>query len=123
RRGVAHITTPIDVQDQTVSDDERSNRNVPGHADSATFELGSRKPTLREIEAAAQILNDGKKVAILAGRGALHAGKQLEQVAEMLGAPIIKPLLGKAVVPDDSPYTTGGIGLLGTKPSEDALQD
>ena len=123
RKGVAHITTPIDIQDQTVSDDERSNRNVPGHADSTTFGTGSRKPTNRELEAAAQILNDGKRVAILAGRGALHAGKQLEQVAGKLGAPIIKPLLGKAVVPDDSPYTTGGIGLLGTKPSEDAMQD
>jgi pyruvate dehydrogenase (quinone)/pyruvate oxidase len=47
----------------------------------------------------------------------------LEEVAEVLGAPIIKPLLGKAAVPDDSPYTTGGIGLLGTKPSQEALED
>ena len=58
-----------------------------------------------------------QEVAIIAGRGALGAGDELEQLAEVLGAPIIKPLLGKACVPDDSPYTTGGIGLLGTAPS------
>jgi pyruvate dehydrogenase (quinone)/pyruvate oxidase len=123
RKGVAHITTPIDIQEQTVDGDARSNRNVPGHTDSTTFAIGSRKPAPHELERAAQVLNDGKRVAILAGRGALHAGKQFEEVAERLGAPIVKPLLGKAVVPDDSPYTTGGIGLLGTKPSEEVMHD
>jgi pyruvate dehydrogenase (quinone)/pyruvate oxidase len=62
-------------------------------------------------------------VAILAGRGALGATDELEQVAELLGAPIVKPLLGKAAVPDDSAYTTGGIGLLGTRPSQDAMDE
>ena len=75
------------------------------------------------LRAAAEILNRGKKVAILAGRGALGATEELEQAAELLGAPIIKALLGKAAVPDDSPYTTGGIGLLGTKPSQEAIED
>ena len=65
----------------------------------------------------------GKKVAILAGRGALGAGAQLEQTAELLGAPIIKALLGRSCVPDDSPYTTGGLGLLGTLPSEEAMEE
>jgi thiamine pyrophosphate-dependent acetolactate synthase large subunit-like protein len=65
-------------------------------------------------------LNAGKKIVILAGRGALHAGDELEQIAQKLGAPIVKAFLGKAAVPDDSPYTTGGIGLLGTKPSQEA---
>ena len=60
--------------------------------------------------------------SILAGRGALGAGPILEAVAERLDAPIIKALLGKAAVPDDSPYTTGGIGLLGTRPSQDAME-
>src|SRR5581483_5832589 len=123
RKGVAHITTPIDVQDQAVKDDERSGRNVKGHAVSTTFAMGARRPTAQEIEAAAEILNAGKKIAILAGRGALGAGDEIERVAEILGAPVIKPLLGKAVIPDDSPYTTGGIGLLGTKPSEDAMEE
>ena len=61
-------------------------------------------------------------MAILAGRGALGAGRELEETAEILGAPIVKALLGKAAVPDDSPYTTGGIGLPGTRPSQEALE-
>src|SRR5262249_54532163 len=65
----------------------------------------------------------GKKVAILAGRGALAATEVLEKVAETLAAPIVKALLGKAAVPDDSPYTTGPIGLLRTKPSQEALEE
>jgi pyruvate dehydrogenase (quinone)/pyruvate oxidase len=68
-------------------------------------------------------LNKGEKIAILAGPGALHAGEELERIAERIGAPIIKALLGKACVPDDSPFTTGGIGLLGTAPSQEALED
>ena len=68
------------------------------------------------------MLNQGKNIAILAGRGAIHATKELEEIAEILGAPIVKPLLGKSAVPDDSPYTTGGIGLLGTLPSSEAME-
>src|SRR6185437_5622936 len=67
--------------------------------------------------------NKGKRIAILAGQGSLHASEELIQVAELLGAPIVKPLLGKGAVPDDSPYTTGSIGLLGTKPSEEAIRN
>jgi pyruvate dehydrogenase (quinone) len=63
-----------------------------------------------------------KKIVILAGHGALGAAQELEDVAQRLKAPIVKPLLGKTAVPDDSPYTTGGIGLLGTKPSQEALE-
>jgi pyruvate dehydrogenase (quinone) len=74
------------------------------------------------MQAAAEILNSGKKIAILAGQGALHAGDELEQIAELLGAPIVKALLGKAAVPDDSPYTTGSIGLPGTRPSQEAME-
>src|SRR5262249_54153968 len=54
--------------------------------------------------------------------GALNAGDELEVLADTLGAPIIKALLGKAAIPDNSPYTTGGIGLLGTRPSQEALE-
>jgi pyruvate dehydrogenase (quinone)/pyruvate oxidase len=67
-------------------------------------------------------LNAGEKIVILAGRGAIGAGEELEQIAEQLGAVIAKPLLGKMSVPDDSPYTTGGVGLLGTAPSQEALE-
>ena len=63
-----------------------------------------------------------RRSCILAGRGALGAADELAALAERLGAPIVKPLLGKACVPDDSPYTTGGIGLLGTRPSQEALE-
>ena len=80
-------------------------------------------PNDADLRRAAEVLNAGKKIAILAGQGALHATDALEQAAEKLGAPIVKALLGKAAYPDDSPYTTGGIGLLGTKPSQEALEN
>ncbi|HLJ68513.1 MAG TPA: thiamine pyrophosphate-dependent enzyme [Chloroflexota bacterium] len=80
-------------------------------------------PTPELLRAAADVLNAGTKVAIVAGHGALDAGDELEQAADLLAAPIVKPLLGKGVVPDDSPFTTGGIGLLGTRPSEEALEE
>jgi pyruvate dehydrogenase (quinone)/pyruvate oxidase len=75
------------------------------------------------LRQAAEILNAGQKVAILAGRGAIGATAELEEIADKLGAPIVKPLLGKASVPDDSPYTTGTIGLLGTRPSQEAMEE
>ena len=75
------------------------------------------------MQAAAELINRGKRIAILAGQGALQASDELLQLAETLGAPIVKPLLGKGCVPDDSPYTTGGIGLLGTAPSEEVLEE
>ncbi|HEX2565934.1 MAG TPA: thiamine pyrophosphate-binding protein, partial [Burkholderiales bacterium] len=74
-------------------------------------------PHAGELRAAADILNSGERVAILAGAGALHATDELIDVAELLGAGIAKALLGKAAVPDDLPFVTGSIGLLGTEPS------
>jgi pyruvate dehydrogenase (quinone)/pyruvate oxidase len=119
KRGVAHITIPIDVQQEPVKQG-RSKRNRPHHT-SAQGAISGNVPAAGDLKAAAAILNDGRRVAILAGQGALHATDELLALAETLGAPIVKPLLGKACVPDDSPYTTGGIGLLGTAPSEDVL--
>jgi pyruvate dehydrogenase (quinone) len=119
-RGVAHLTIPIDVQEQKA--DERSARNVPHHV-SDVLALGARLPNRGDLERAADVLNKGKRIAILAGAGAIGAGELLEEAAEKLGAPVIKALLGKSAVPDDSPYTTGGIGLLGTAPSQDALEN
>ena len=120
-RGVSHITIPVDVQVQEVKRG-RSERN-PVHHTSATPAYFEQLPSRIEFEHAADILNRGNKIAILAGQGALHATQELEEVAEILGAPIVKALLGKAAVPDDSPYTTGGIGLLGTEPSQTAIED
>jgi len=74
-------------------------------------------PTQEQVKAAAEILNAGEKVAMLVGQGALHAKDEVVEVAEKLGAGVAKALLGKAVVPDDLPFVTGSIGLLGTKPS------
>jgi pyruvate dehydrogenase (quinone) len=119
RRGVTHLNFPVDTQEQEGG--ERSKRNVPGHT-SDVFTRQVALPAETELRRAAEVLNAGRKIVILAGRGALGAGDVLEQVAERLAAPILKPLLGKAVVPDDSPYTTGGVGLLGTAPSQEALE-
>src|SRR5205814_25085 len=74
-----------------------------------------------ELERAARVLNESQKVAILIGQGAMHAGDEVVEVAEILGAGVAKPLLGKAALPDDLPFVTGSIGLLGTKPSYDLL--
>ncbi|MGD0941974.1 MAG: thiamine pyrophosphate-dependent enzyme [Terracidiphilus sp.] len=120
-RGVAHITIPVDVQVQAVKKG-RSERN-PVHHTSAVAAYFEQVPARVDLEYAADILNRGKKIAILAGQGALRATQELEEMAEALGAPIVKALLGKAAVPDDSPYTTGGIGLLGTEPSQDAIEE
>lgn len=121
KRGVAHLTLPVDVQ---VEEQKRgrSSRN-PQHHTTAAPACPEHIPAQVDLDHAADILNRGKKIAILAGQGALRATDELEHVAEVLGAPIIKALLGKAAVPDDSPYTTGGIGLLGTEPSQDALEN
>ena len=120
RRGVAHLTLPVDVQVEEIKKG-RSPRN-PLHHTTTEPAFPEHLPAQVDLEHAADILNRGKKIAILAGQGALHATDELERVAEILGAPIVKALLGKAAVPDDSPYTTGGIGLLGTEPSQDALE-
>jgi pyruvate dehydrogenase (quinone)/pyruvate oxidase len=120
-RGVAHVTVPVDVQSQPLGKDYRSERNVPAHV-SDVMAVSARMPSEDQLARAASILNAGKKTAILAGQGALAAGNELVALAERLGAPILKPLLGKGAVADDSPYSTGGIGLLGTKPSQEALE-
>src|SRR5947209_8497813 len=120
-RGVAHVTIPVDLQDQEVKADARSARNIPAHVSEAMARSG-QMPGEDALARAAEILNGGKKTAILAGRGALDAGAEVMELAEKLGAPVIKPLLGKGVIPDDSPYSTGGIGLLGTRPSQEALE-
>jgi pyruvate dehydrogenase (quinone) len=74
-----------------------------------------------EIRRAAEVLNAGERVAILVGQGALQATDEVIEVADLLGAGVAKALLGKAVVPDDLPYVTGSIGLLGTKPSYELM--
>ncbi|WP_372423515.1 thiamine pyrophosphate-dependent enzyme [Salinarimonas chemoclinalis] len=120
-RGVAHVTMPVDTQSQPVKADYRSKRNIAGHVSDRMAE-SAHIPGEHQIAEAAAILNAGERTVILAGRGALGAREQVLALAERLGAPIVKPLLGKGVVPDDHPLTTGGTGLLGTRPSQEALE-
>lgn len=119
-RGVAHVTIPVDFQDLK-SQRLRSKRNVPHH-NTSQLAQGGKRPDDEDLVAAAHILNAGKRVAILVGQGANHASEELESVAAQLGAPIVKALLGKAAVPDGNAFTTGGIGLLGTLPSQRVLE-
>src|SRR5688572_24370351 len=119
-RGVAHLTFPVDLQEQPAKK-KGSKRNVPHHT-SDVFARSARLPAEADLEQAAEILNTGTKVVMLVGQGALGAADLLERVADTLAAPIVKALLGKEAVPDDSPYTTGPVGLLGSKPSQEALE-
>jgi pyruvate dehydrogenase (quinone)/pyruvate oxidase len=142
QRAVAHITFPIDYQVTAASNDWNEEPGGPamtpnqvaefqpgfyaagvdGHSGAALQRPGSPIPGAVPLQQAADILNRGSKVAILAGHGAIHATDLLEKLADTLAAPIVKPLLGKGAVPDDSPFTTGGLGLLGTAPSEDVME-
>ncbi|MBA2512979.1 MAG: thiamine pyrophosphate-requiring protein, partial [Solirubrobacterales bacterium] len=120
-RTVTCLIFPNDLQEEdAVPDVPRAHGTVhsgPGYSEPA------RVPGEAALEQAAEILNAGERVAILAGAGALDAGDELIEIAELLGAGIAKALLGKAAVPDDLPFVTGSIGLLGTKPSWDLMQD
>jgi len=118
-RQPTHVMIPVDFQSQPVKD--RSGRNVADHV-SNVMARGGQLPDPEMLQRAADILNKAEKPFILAGRGAIGATQELLAVAERLQAPIGKPLLGKESVPDDSPYTTGGVGLLGTKPSQEAFE-
>ena len=80
-------------------------------------------PNDEQLQRAAEVLNAGERVAMLVGAGALHATQEVIEVADTLGAGVAKALLGKAAVPDDLPFVTGSIGLLGTRPSWDMMQD
>jgi pyruvate dehydrogenase (quinone) len=122
RRGVAHITIPKDMQEWPASEKKRSSANIPHHSQD-TFTGPRPLPPHASLEKAAKILNDGSKVLMLVGRGALSARDEVLEVADLLGAPVVKALLGKAVIPDRHPLSIGGIGLLGTAPSQDAMKE
>jgi pyruvate dehydrogenase (quinone)/pyruvate oxidase len=124
RRGVAHITIPNDIQVADAGADPYQHVAPASTPKTAPVYLAPPGlPAQEDLQRLADFLNAGNKTAILAGAGSLHARDELLAVAEVLGAPIVKTLPGKAAVPDDSPYTTGGIGLLGTKPSEELMDE
>jgi pyruvate dehydrogenase (quinone) len=120
-RGVAHINFPVDLQEKKPTSELRSKRNKRMDYTSVLPRQASL-PAESDLEAAAGILNSGRRIAILVGRGAFGATREVLEVAERLGAPVAKALLGKAVIPDDNIYTTGGVGLLGTAPSQNMLE-
>lgn len=119
---VSHLTFPIDIQNQKITRDKPSVKKVKGHTTSV-FQEPVIVPQKELLVAAAKILNKGKKIAILAGQGALNCHKELIKLSQLLKAPIVKSLLGKATIPDDSPCTTGGIGLLGSLASQKVLEE
>jgi pyruvate dehydrogenase (quinone) len=124
RRGVSHITVPNDIQVADADADPWQHVAPAAAPKTAAVYLPPHGvPSDEDLQRLAGFLDEGNKIAILAGAGALHAREELLALAETLGAPIVKTLPGKATVPDDSPYTTGGIGLLGTKPSEELMEE
>jgi pyruvate dehydrogenase (quinone)/pyruvate oxidase len=120
-RGPAHVAFPIDFQGAPADSGMRFQRNVPGHT-SPVYQPPIRVPQRDLLRRAGEVFEGKHRIAILAGAGARGAGAELEQVADKLGAPIVKAQLGKDCVPDDSPFTTGPIALVGSRPSEEALE-
>ena len=120
QRGVSHLTIPIDVQEMRLKG-RYSRHKVGGHTSDVSIPKFTSDPKL--IEKAANILNSGERVVVLVGQGALGAGDEVIAVAEQLGAPVVKALLGKAVIPDIHPVSIGGLGLLGTDPASDAMNE
>lgn len=120
-RGVGHLAIPVDVQEEPESEAKPSSRNIPHHASLVQAQGEMRAPDA-EIAHAAEVLNAGTRVAILAGEGAGGAVDELLRTADLLAAPIVKALRGKGLVADDDPLTTGGIGLLGTRASHEAME-
>lgn len=119
-RTVTCIILPNDLQEEAYEEPARLHGTI--HS-SYNYTSPRILPQVDDLQAAARILNEGSKIAILIGAGALKAGAEVMEVADILGAGVAKALLGKAALPDDLPYVTGAIGLLGTKPSWDMMTE
>jgi len=120
-RTVTAVIVPADVQDEDAVPEQPKKTHT---VHSGVGWWAPRViPSTDQLQSAADILNAGEKVAMLVGQGAMHATDEVLAVADTLGAGVAKALLGKAAVPDDVPYVTGSIGLLGTKPSWDMMQE
>lgn len=122
QRGVAHLAVAKDVQTMKLEADKPSAENHGGRT-SSSWLPPSGAPGSGQLRAAADLINAGQRVAILAGQGCLAARAEVERLAETLDAPIAKAYLAKALLPDDHPLTTGGIGHLGTAPSSWTMQN
>ena len=118
-RSVTAIIVPNDVQELDYSEPPRAHGAV---FSSVGYRAPHTVPAPSQIDAAAELLNSGERVAMLIGQGAIGAADEVLQTADLLGCGIAKALNGKAAVPDDLPHVTGGIGLLGTKPSYEMME-
>ncbi len=116
-----HIAFPIDYQAADAEDIMRYKRNVPGHTTTA-FSVPRRMPEEAELRRAAEVLAGKSKPAILAGQGARGCAEELLALSDLLGAPIAKASLGKDCIGDEHPSVTGGIGVIGTRPTQDAME-
>ena len=121
RHSPTAVIIPSDLQEESYAPPGHAFKEVPSSPPNDGHPV--LRPTEDVIEHAADILNAGSKVAILIGQGARAAAAQVRQVAELTGAGVAKALLGKDVLPDDLPYVTGSIGLLGTRPSYELMRD
>lgn len=119
-RSVCCLILPNDIQEMEAEKPPRIHGTVYS---GIGYRAPRTVPQAEELQHAADILNAGEKVAMLVGAGALHATDEILEVADLLGAGIAKALLGKAAVPDDLPFVTGAIGLLGTRPSYEMMTD
>jgi pyruvate dehydrogenase (quinone) len=120
-RTVTCVIVPADVQDMEAVE-AQPHKTHTVHSGTG-FLPGRRVPTSEQLKQAADLLNGGERVAMLVGQGALDATDEVVAVADKLGAGVAKALLGKAAVPDDVPFCTGSIGLLGTRPSWEMMQE
>ena len=109
RKGVSHISIPIDVQYEKIKN-IYSPHKIQNHTSHHKPSLSS--PSENSINNTADVLNSGKKTVILVGQGAFHAREEVNELAQRLKAPVVKSLLGKAVLPDDSEFSLGGLGML-----------
>src|SRR3954449_12588440 len=119
-RSVTCVIVPEDVQEAAFEEPPREHGVVYSSANDFSPRV---IPAEHEIQRAAQILNEGEKVAILIGQGARGAADEVTEVADLLGAGVAKALNGKDVLPDDLPFVTGPIGLLGSKPTHEMISD
>jgi pyruvate dehydrogenase (quinone) len=120
RNGPAVVIMPNDLNDSEYVEPARAHGYTRTSSGYSRPHIVPKEPDLRR---AAEVLNAGKKVAVLVGAGALHATDEVIAIAEKLKAGCAKALLGKAALPDDLPWVTGTIGLLGSKPSSDMMDD
>ena len=122
RRQPVHVAVPVDIQSMPLKRGARSKANVADHVSNA-MATGGHCPDEAALTRAAEILHAGERVFILAGRGALGARGELLEIADRLAAPVGTALLGKGAIPDASPFATGGVGSLGTRASQRALEE